>query len=240
MVNHFVSVSEFVRDRLQKESGVASDKISIIYNGVDLNRFSPISNSYERTNLKQELFKLDSSILVVSFVGQLIQEKGIYVFLHAAENLLERRQDILFLVIGDIQQMGISENKIQQRWSSSIRFLGSHDNVETYLRASDILVCPSIWQEAFGLVLTEAMACGVPVIASRVGAIPEVVSHLITGILIPPGDIIGLENGIEELISNKGMREQFGRAGRARASKYFGLEEMVSKTVKLYQRELNE
>jgi len=240
MINHVIAVSGFVANRTKKNLNFPSKKITIIYNGVDLKRFLPLGNHDSKLKLKQELLKLDSSTFVVSFIGQLIQEKGIYVFLHAAEKLLETREDLLFLVIGDIQQMGISENEIQQRWSMGIRFLGSRDNVEDYLRASDLLICPSIWQEAFGLVLAEAMACGVPVIASEVGGIPEVVSHLNTGILVPPGESIELVKNIETLLSNKEMKEQLGKAARERASVYFGLEGMVSKTLSLYQEKITE
>jgi glycosyltransferase involved in cell wall biosynthesis len=239
LISHFIAVSCFVGSRLKIQENISEKKISIIYNGVDLERFSRLTNPDSKLKLKQELLKLDSPTFVVSFIGQLIQEKGIHVFLQAAEKLLETRDDILFLAVGDIQQMGISENEIQQRWSRGIRFLGSRDNVEDYLRASDLLICPSIWQEAFGLVLAEAMACGVPVIAARMGGIPEVVSHLNTGILVPPGDPAELIKNIETLLSNKKMRDKFGKAGRERVEKHFGLEEMVSKTISLYYKELN-
>jgi glycosyltransferase involved in cell wall biosynthesis len=82
------------------------------------------------------------------------------------------------------------------------------------------------------------MACGVPVVATKVGGIPEVVSHLNTGIIVPPRDAVELIKNIETLLSNKKMREQLGKAVRERASVYFGLEEMVLKTLSLYQKQV--
>ena len=235
-VNKFIAVSRFIANDLEKESSIPSRKIDVIYNGVDTDRFSP-SDSHEKAMLKRHLFNIDASQFVITFVGQLIKEKGFLVFIDAAKILMKQRNDTLFILVGENKDIADFADLIVNKYNR-IRFVGNRDNVEEFLKASDILVVPSLWQEAFGLVIAEGMACGTPVIASRVGAIPEIISHLDNGIMVSPGDSNELALSIDELLTNKVMRDKISRACRLRVEKCFDLEMMVTKTRLLYQTDL--
>ena len=118
------------------------------------------------------------------------------------------------------------------------RWLGSVDSVEKVLAASDILVCPSRWQEAFGLVIAEAQACGVPVLGSNRGGIPEVIADQETGYLIPAANPDAICQRISDLLNNTALREQMSRAARDRALSLFSLDQQVERTVDLYRQDL--
>ena len=92
----------------------------------------------------------------------------------------------------------------------------------------------SLW-EGLGLVFLEAMACGLPVLSTRVSAIPEVVVEGETGLLVPAGDVEELARGIQTLASDADLRARLGRAGRARVREHFGLERMIEETLEVYR-----
>ena len=234
-IDHFVAVSNFIAERLHKRSGVPNGKITVIYNGVDLQRFKPAENDLEKEVLKKELFGVDRSISVVTFIGQLIEEKGLPVYLECIQKLLKSHNDILFNLVGAGPLERHLIHWIDQAKNKMVRFLGFRDDGELILKASDIVVVPSVWEEAFGLVIAEALACGVPVIGSRIGGIPEVSLDKETGILTPPGDAEGLKRAIEQLIYDRELREYYSINGRKHVEKNFDIKMQVFKTMTLYQ-----
>lgn len=236
MIDRFIAVSDFIARRLYAEQMIERKKITTIYNSVDFRRFSPPG---DKSKLKQKLFQTNASRLVVSYIGQLIQEKGVSVFLDAAQKLLLKRRDILFVIAGQGAQMPQLVSIVQKQGNTSnVLFLGQRDDIDQILKATDILVCPSVWNEAFGLVIAEAMASGIPVVASRVGGISNVVIDGETGILVPPNDCVELAEAIQSLLEDEEKRKSFGSSGYARAFKYFNIDEKVAKTIDLYLKEL--
>jgi len=238
-VDNFIAVSNFVGERLKRRSGIPAEKVSVIYNGVDLERFRPPSDELEKPQWKRRLFDVDESLSVITYIGQLTEEKGLLVYLEALRELLIRHEDMLFVFIG----VGPLEEHlvcyIKELNNNRVRFLGFRDDAEIILRASDIVVVPSVWEEAFGLVIAEASACGVPVIGSRVGGIPEVLLDQKTGILTTPGDVEELAKVIEQLVYEKKLRDSFSAQGRKHVENNFDLRNQVSKTLNLYKHCLN-
>jgi glycosyltransferase involved in cell wall biosynthesis len=238
-IDHFVGVSNFVGDRLKKRSAISSEKVKIIYNGVDLERFRPPSDEVEKGRLKREFFNVDETIPVVTYIGQLTEEKGLIVYLESIQKLLRNHDDILFNFVGAGPLESRLIHFIEQAKNKMIRFLGFRDDAEIILKASDIVIVPSIWEEAFGLVIAEALACGVPVIGSRIGGIPEVLLDQKTGILTTPGDSEELARAIERLVYDKNLREYFSTQGRKQVENNFGLQRQVFETLNLYQSYLH-
>ena len=157
----------------------------------------------------------------------------------AARTLLQRRKNILFVIAGQGSQATLLKKRAQE-WgiSSNIYFLGLREDVEVILGVSDVFVAPSIWDEAFGLVIAEAMACELPVVASRVGGIPELVTDSETGILISPNNSNELAKAIDSLLANEEMRMKMGMLGRKRILERFSIKKMVSETIMLYRNQL--
>lgn len=118
-----------------------------------------------------------------------------------------------------------------------IRLIGVVDDVAPYLRAADLLLLPS-QTEAFGLVALEALAAGVPVIASRVGGLPEVVEHGVSGYLLPVGDVEGMARQAVTLLRERPLAERLGRAGAGRVAEQFPPDRIVPRFEELYHRVL--
>ena len=231
LVDKFIAVSNYIKNRIIDENLTEKDKskVVLIYNGVDISRFSPLK---DKAKLKRELLGVKDSTNVVTFIGQLIPEKGADLLFDCAVSILREGLDILFLFIGD----GILHNKLKYKaksLSKNIRFLGIRNDVDKLLKISDLLILPSRWGEAFGLAIAEAMACEIPVIATKVGAIPELVNDK-TGILVPVGDVNSLKQSITFLLSQPEKRKLLGQAGREKVLRLFNIKKMVKDTISLY------
>jgi glycosyltransferase involved in cell wall biosynthesis len=212
----------------------------VLYNGIDLARFQPPAESQvaeTRAAIRGRLgIPVDDQ--VVTAVGQLIEAKGFDQLIAAADRLRDRPHTT-FLLVGDgerrpalaaeIARLGLGER---------IRLLGKRDDVHEILGASDVFVCPSVWDEALGYVILEAMSAGLPAVASRVGGIPEVVADGTTGLLVPPRDPAALAQSIGGLLDDPGARGRMGRAGRRAVEERFALDRAIERTIGLYQEVL--
>jgi glycosyltransferase involved in cell wall biosynthesis len=214
LVDIFVTVTERAKEALLLE-GVDKEKIVVIPMGVDVKRLSP--DDAERERLRKE-FGIEDKERIVLFAGRLVWEKGIYDLLHAAKL---------------IEKQAAAENDIAQMFT----FYPRHNMFEI-LRAADIFVMPSIstrtWQEQSGMILIQAMACGVPVISTLTGSIPEVVDN--AGILVQPNDPRELSASIMKLLLDDNLRKELGARGRKRALERFDSENTASKFGTLFER----
>jgi len=230
-VDKFVAVSDYIKNNIVNENLTEKDKnkVVLIYNGVDVDRFSP---SKDKAKFKRELLGIKDTTNVVTFIGQLIPEKGADLLFDCAVSILREGLDVLFLFVGD----GILHNELKHKaksLSKNIRFLGIRNDVDKLLKSSDLSILPSRWEEAFGLAIAEAMACEIPVIATKTGAIPELVTDK-TGILVPVGDLNSLKQSITFLLSQPEKRKLLGQVSRERVLRLFNIENMVKKTISLY------
>jgi glycosyltransferase involved in cell wall biosynthesis len=117
---------------------------------------------------------------------------------------------------------------------SRIKFLGSCRYVEPYMQAADGFVCPSIWEEATGLVNLEALSCGVPVVASAIGGIPEFIEHGKTGLLFTPGDHHELADRVNYLLDNPIIAKRMGESARVDAVERFSVGRRLQDYIELY------
>ena len=225
--NHMTAIlanSERVRQQLISEEGCDPDHVSLIYNGVDTVHFAPPSAS-ERNSVRQDL-NLNKNAFVLTILANLIAYKGHADLLAAlariAPDLSEPwvlqcigRDDGLQSELESLaERLGIAEN---------VRFLGEQDDVSGFLRASDLAVLPS-HQEGFANAILEAMACGLPVVATDVGGNAEAVANGVSGTIVPPHDPLALGDAIAGIAQNRARAQNMGVAGRARVEKTFSLE----------------
>ncbi len=230
-VRRILAVSGYVRERLIVSDHVPPAKVMVLYNGVELGRFRPVRDS--DAAIRRHL-DIPPEHEVVTCVGQLIDFKGINHLIDAA-HLLRRRQALTVLIIGDgDRRLALTEQVRRLGLEEKVLILGKRDDVELLLAASDLFVCPSVWDEALGYVILEAMAAGLPVVASRVGGIPEVVREGETGLLVPPGDAEALAGAIASLLDDPGRRGRMGQAGRRIIEEAFSMEGAVAATARLY------
>lgn len=231
-IKKITCVSDYVLERDKSIIGMDPTKLMRSYPGVCLERFRPSANA---TIFRQEL-NIPKDAFVISSVAHLIKEKGIDYLLKAAKIIVDNHNDVYFLIVGT----GKEENELKALTSElgiveKVRFLGSRDDSEKILSISEVFVCPSLWLEAFGLTNIEAMACGIPVIASKVGGIPEIIEDNITGILVNTKDSQALADAMERLYSDPELRKSMGQRSLERATEHFDLDRAVNEIISIYK-----
>jgi glycosyltransferase involved in cell wall biosynthesis len=227
-----IADAEFIRNDLITNAGADPTRVCVIYNGVNVARFIAHSQNFEA----KERFGIPRWNLVVTTVAKCIPEKGVDVFLRAASEISRNIRGVKFLVVGDgplLESMKAFSARLGI--SDATLFLGLRSDVEEILAASDVFVLCSLWQEAFAFTLLEAMAAGVPVVASRIGAIPESVADGATGLLFTPGDSAGAAKAIETLLIDHKLRGGMGLSGRKRVETSFSMERWVNQTISVYE-----
>lgn len=230
-VRKILAVSDYVRRRLVVSDHVPASLVDVLYNGVDLSRFRPVAESARAIRAR---LGLPPDGEVVTSVGQLIDFKGLDYLIDAAA-LLRTRPGLTVLVVGDGDRRDALAAQIDRLGlAGRVRLLGKRDDVHALLAASDLFVCPSVWDEALGYVILEAMAVGLPAVASRVGGIPEVVREGETGLLVPPRDATALAGAIASLLDDPARRRAMGQAGRRIVGEDFSMERAIAATVDLY------
>ena len=226
----FLPFTETARKILLLE-GVPEEKVEVVYPGVDLERFKPGPKPEDlltQNNIPQNSF-------VILYVGKLVSWKGVHNLVYTARVLKEKGvKDFVVAVAGKGAQKENMARLIREtNTESHFRFLDfvSYDEMPDVHRMADVFVLPSYptmtWQEQFGMVLIEAMACGKPVISTNSGSIPEVIGD--AGILISPGNFFQLAEIILNLMSNRGFALEVGNRGRQRVETYFDAQKNAMK-----------
>jgi glycosyltransferase involved in cell wall biosynthesis len=208
------------------------ENTSIIHSGVDLNRFQ--NGRRQRSRTRKEL-GIPRHSLVVGFVGWLLPIKGVRFLVEAMARVVEQHPGSLLVLVGK----GEKERELRQQaenlgLADKVRFLGWRQDVEEIMPGLDLLVLPSL-NEGMGRVLVEAMAMELPIVASRVGGIPDLVQNEQNGLLVPPADAAALARAISDLLENKGKRKRLGEAGK-RMCRSYSAEAMMAQINDLYTR----
>lgn len=222
-----ICCSAFIRDQLLSQVGYPSERVHVVPNGVDLSRFGQA----DRASYRQEL-GIAADEIVILFAGQVNQAKGLLHLVRACAALAPE-YPIRLLVAGSsglwtntgapTGALSTYEQQVQ-REAASLRttFLGKvpYATMPRVYAAADLFVCPSEWDEPFGMVILEAMAAGLPVVASAVGGIPEVVRPGETGLLVPPADPAALASALRRLIVNEVERRAMSLCALERVKQF--------------------
>ena len=230
-IDKVIAVSEFKGWYLKEKDEIPQNKIDVILNGIDTNKYKPIDDR-EKQLIRQSL-GINNDVILVSYTGQLADYKGINDLLSAIEILRETGITIFYLFVGS----GPLKDKVISA-GENVMVLGKRNDVNKIVAASDIFVAPSTWHEAFGFTIAEASACGVPVVATNVGGIPEIVKQGVSGFIVPVRSPQEISNKIQSLASNKELRINMGNEGRRHAIENFTVERMAIETYQLYRKML--
>lgn len=218
--------------------GAKQDKITVLRNAVDSDRFTP-----EKTNSIRNKYNLESGDIVILFVGHLESFKGLFELIHAFHSLKKENKKVKLIIIGDGSQKIKSQHYIAKlRLEKSVFYAGKipPNDIHEYYQNSDIFVLPS-QTDAGGppVVFIEAMACGLPVIGTNIGGIPEGIDDGINGFLVPPKDVKILTRKLEILVNDGNLRKEFGRNSLKKISEnYMTLEKKGEKLINLYNKEI--
>jgi sugar transferase (PEP-CTERM/EpsH1 system associated) len=234
-VDRYIAVSRDLGDWLVGTVGIREDRVSQIYNGVDSERFRPARGL--RPSMFPEGFCTDGTV-VVGTVGRLEPVKDpltlFRAFLCLLEMLPEARGHLRLVAIGDGALMEEGRAILRKGGAESQAWIpGERSDVPELLRGLDLFVLPSL-REGISNTILEAMATGLPVVATRVGGNPELVEEGRTGALVPPGSPEALANAIREFIDRPERLHTQGQAGRKRVEERFSLAAMVSEYLGVY------
>jgi glycosyltransferase involved in cell wall biosynthesis len=225
-----IAISEFIKGQLA-EGGVPKEKITVRHLGVDTERFKP--DPSQRAKFAAE-FSIGPDEIVLSTVSYLRPIKSPEVIVEAVGVLAKRNVPVRLFVAGDGEMLEeLKQLSSKLGVAERIHWLGLVPDPMSLLQASDLFLLATVG-EAFGLVLAESMACGVPVVGSRAGAIPEVVKDGETGLLVNPRDAVALADGIEKLGRDKSLRQQMSKASIERVRDNFTMDKTVQETLKVY------
>ncbi len=220
-----VAVSGEVAQQL-RSSGVGESRIRIIGNGINVPQFA-----CARPTLRQHLV---ASTAVVGLVGRLAPEKGIQYFLDAAAVVLRSSPEVSFVVVGDGPERRNLEEAVRSLGiENKVHFAGKLEDMAGVYASLDILVSSSL-KEGLPMTILEALAAGRPVVATAVGAVPELVLHEQTGLLTPPADAGALASAILRLLDDGQLREKLAVQGQRLVQEQFSAEAMATQYLKVY------
>jgi len=234
LVQRFVAVSDAVR-QANVRSGIPPARIQTVFDGIDLEHYAPNRNGPVPTDLT-----LDPSRLTVGIVSRLLPEKGIAEFLQAARRITDAFPHVQFVIVGGDPS---ADGRHFATWraladrlalNNHVIFTGWRADVDALTRRFDIAAQASKYWEGWGMSLLEAMACGKPVVGTRIGGVSEVVEDGINGLLVEPGDVDGLTQALLALLRDPALRRRMGAAGRARAEQRFDQRRQVSEAERIY------
>ncbi len=229
MTDLFVANSEAVREETIRVERIPAEKILVIHNGLDLSRFEGRSKAVERARLG-----VPADAPVVAVVANLIHYKGHRWFLEAWAEIAAQVPGAVALLAGDGPLRAELEDEARRLGvDRSVRFLGRCHDVEGVLAAADLFVHPSL-EEGFSNAILEAMGASLPVVATRVGGVPEAVEDGVTGVLVPPRDAPALARATIGVLTDPARAAAFGAAGRRRVEQEFSLSRMVARYEQVY------
>jgi glycosyltransferase involved in cell wall biosynthesis len=221
------------------QRGIRPAKIAVIYNSVDFARFDAVDREAARRAARQA-FGWDNDHFVVGAVARLERIKGLDYLIEAAQTVAEAIPQVRFLVVGDGPQREALLSRVRHlELGGRCIFTGLRSDVPQILPAFDLFVLPSL-SEALGIAAIEALASGVPVVASRVGGVPEVVIHGETGLLVPPGDATQLAEAILYMAANLAEAKQWAERGQKRVRRMFDVNKLADAQAGLYQHFLEQ
>ncbi len=231
-IDYFIAISNQAREALILE-GADAKKITIIGHGIDTKTFTPKNNIAKNTESKH---------ITILFCGRIEKEKGVYEIVYAAKKLLSdetlHNYSLQFVFVG----IGAEEKKLlelEKRLSIDSKITHKQSNyseMPNEYKNADIFIAPSredgYWREQFSMVLLEAQSCGLPIVTTNSGAIPENVAD--AALLIPPGDFISLADAIRKFILSSQLRYAYAKRARERAIRIHGAALAAKKLSKVY------
>ena len=230
-----VTVSRFNAAFVAERTGLAASDLSVVYNGVDLELFAPDDTAPRDDDL-------------VLGVGRLVEKKGFSVLVEACRILRDQGRPVRCQIVGEGELRGRLQRQIDAaRLEGSVHLAGvrAQEELPALLRRATVLAMPAIPaadgnRDALPTVLLEALACGTPVVASRLTGIPEIVDHNDSGLLVEPGDARGLAAAIDLLRGDTQLRARLGQGARAKAERCFDLHRNVDGLHELLLESLGE
>ncbi|MFH1372622.1 MAG: glycosyltransferase family 4 protein [bacterium] len=227
LIDGVIVPSEALKRQITRYDYVTPEIVKVIPIGIEDESFAPVGRD-AAADLRSR-YRLPEDSIVAVTVGRFVRQKGHIHLVYAASALNSRHDNLFFLLLGDGPmredlQLRIRQLNLEERFV----FAGMVDNVASLLSGADLMIHPSI-EEPFGIALLEGMRAGLPVVATEVGGIPEVVTADRTALLVPPADAVSLSTAIDMMLTSKTRMKAFGQAGQQRWRTEFPADTMVDR-----------
>jgi len=227
LASRVIAISRAVAGRFPWDRG---RKVTVVYNGLDPNLYESGGRAEKRA---------DSGLpgkVVIGLIGRIEPDKGGDKLIRALRKAREDGAGLHLLIVGERTpyRKDLERQAARLGLSGTVTFAGYREDIPGVMSSVDILALPSR-TEAFGRVLIEAMACGKPVVAFAVDAVPEIVEDGVTGLLVPFGDVDALADAMRKLADDPALRLRMGEKGRERVREYFSLREHARRVELLYE-----
>ena len=233
-----IAISDAIKHFTLNIEGASESKIDTIHYGIKYRWITDSEIRSAQNSLRKEL-NLTNETMILGMVCRLVEQKGIRYALVAFRGIYDEFPQAHLIIAGDgelaeelhsqTQLLGISDR---------VHWLGWREDAQAIFASMDIFLLPSLW-EGFGLVLLEAMSMRVPIIASRVSAIPEIVENGITGLLVEPRNTDELSKAMLCLLEDRPLRKHMGLLGADRLEQKFSVTQMIDKTIEIYRKRLS-
>ncbi|KXB06253.1 hypothetical protein AKJ53_00965 [candidate division MSBL1 archaeon SCGC-AAA382F02] len=232
--DRIISPSYQLRDDIISQYGIENEKNVVIPHGIDTEKYKPVSDVSE----VRERYRVSEDEKVILSVGRMVKSKGYHILLKAFSEVVESLDAKLIMVGTGPDLSDFKELSDELGISDGVVFTGKvsdEDLIDLYTLA-DLFVHPTLWfSEVFGLVIAEAMACGTPVIASRIGGVPTVVDERGVGFLFDPGNEDELTEKILRILTDERLSSKFEANCREEVVKNFSLDRMIEDTIECYE-----
>ncbi len=218
---------------LQSAPWLAAERVHLLYKGIDLEKFRPREQEQEQEQDQEQEQNGRDPGPVVGFAGQLIPRKGLATLMDAWTTLTRERPTARLRLAGaGPLRPDLERWRAQLPQPHKVELPGQVEDMPRFLRGCRLLVMPSL-SEGFGLAAAEALACGVPVVATRASSLPEIVLHRRTGLLVPVDDAPALAAAMRELLDDPTTARALGAAGRAHVARNFSRERTLDRLAAL-------
>lgn len=228
-----IAVASAVEKSLLDSGVVIKEKISVIYNGIDVSKI----NNAVKNKLRKEL-DLNNDAVIIGTIGSFCPNKDQLTFIKSIPDIINKIPNAVFVIIGsgdENYKKELDELVKKLGLTGKVRFLGARSDIYDLIKDFNVFLLTSK-QEGFPLVIIEAMAAGVPVISTNVGGISEVIKNNETGILIPPESPKELSKAVIELLSDKKLTKDIIDNAQIAVNKHFTVENMTSNTLNIYKQ----
>ncbi len=230
LYDHVITISEGIRQVLLHE-GVSAERLTCVHSAVDTHVWQAPCN---RQTIG-DAFGLHEHHIVIGVIAQLIERKGHRYLLEALPAVVAQHPNLKLLILGKGPlESAIHEQIVSLGLAEYVILAGFREDLESIIPCLDLVVHPAL-MEGLGVSLLQAASAGKPIIASRAGGMPEVVRDAENGLLVPPADVMALQQAMLHLLNDAGYRRRLGEQGRAFMASAFSIDAMVEGNLAVYQ-----
>jgi glycosyltransferase involved in cell wall biosynthesis len=224
-----ICVSQALRDSMADAMGLSPEKLHVVYNSRPAWKASG-----DRERIRNQ-YGIGADTVLIGTAARLIPSKGIHLLLEAAAEILRKRPDAFFMIAGSGPEEGKLKHDAEKlAIADRVIFAGHVNNMGDYYAAFDVFVLPTL-TEGLGITVLEAMSFGLPVVASAVGGIPELISHGKNGLLIKPGKVQDIIDALLFCLGNRQVAREYGNRAKDDVRTGFTSEEMTAQTLAIFQ-----